>query len=57
MINEFNNPNETLWDGIFPEEDVYQIEKFFGDQEIHAPREINFSLFMFLYSFSIIFGS
>ena len=34
MINEFNNPNETLWDGIFPEEDVYQIEKFFDDQEV-----------------------
>ena len=26
-----HNPNETLWDGIFPEEDVYQIEKFFDD--------------------------
>jgi len=34
MINEFNNPNETLWDGIFPEEDVYQIEKFFDNTEV-----------------------
>lgn len=34
MINEFNNPNETLWDGIFPEEDVYQIEKFFDNIEV-----------------------
>jgi len=34
MMNEFNNPNETLWDGIFPEEDVYQIEKFFDNIEV-----------------------
>lgn len=34
MMNEFNNPNETLWDGIFPEEDVYQIEKFFDNTEV-----------------------
>ena len=34
MINTIHNPNETLWDGIFPEEDVYQIEKFFDDQEV-----------------------
>ena len=34
MINEFNNPNETLWDGIFPEENVYQIEKFFDNIEV-----------------------
>ena len=34
MMNEFNNPNETLWDGIFPEEDVYQIEKFFDKIEV-----------------------
>jgi len=33
-MNEFNNPNETLWDGIFPEEDVYQIEKFFDNIEV-----------------------
>mgnify|MGYP003626055028 FL=1 len=29
MKNDFNNPNETFFDGVFPEEDVYQIEKFF----------------------------
>jgi len=34
MINDFNNPNETLWDNIFPEEDVYQIENFFDKTEV-----------------------
>jgi|TARA_B110000211_G_scaffold149332_1_gene169966 hypothetical protein len=34
MKNDFNNPNETFFDGVFPEEDVYQIEKFFDDKEV-----------------------
>ena len=34
MKNDFNNPNETFFDGVFPEEDVYQIDKFFDDKEV-----------------------
>ena len=33
-MDSIHNPNETLWEGIFPEEDTYQIENFLDRDEL-----------------------
>jgi len=33
-LDTIHNENETLWQGIFPEEDTYQIENFLSKEEV-----------------------
>ena len=33
-LDSIHNPKETLWEGIFPEEDTYQIENFLDKDEL-----------------------
>ena len=33
-MDSIHNPKETLWEGIFPEEDTYQIENFLDKDEL-----------------------
>jgi len=33
-LDTIHNENETLWQGIFPEEDTYQLENFLSREEV-----------------------